>query len=429
MDDVIFIMLYVVTSLFFLNVTKIVKGSLLLPNTIFTLVWCFVGILSLINSVDILKPGFIVHFYIIVSILTFNVVYFFMSPIKKYEFNEFGPELEQKYEINYKMIYFVVIITILLVSSHTISAISTIRQYGFDMTLVRVTNYSNIESSSNIFLGFFTRSIPVAVVTAVSLVGSYNLNLGKRKLIITSLFMVLLYTFTFGGRYQLLNFIYFYFASYLILKRQKKIKIKKKYIIFIISILVIMTVLRGSELSLLYNAIVMYFVGSLSFLEFILNHPDLFGITDGNTYGYLTFGFILEPIVLALKLFLGLDIHVPSYYFNIHAQTFYDIGVLGQNYYNNNTTMFYNFIYDFGVLGPIIGTAIIAVLICLFESRIKKYYSLRDLFLLVYFYSVILNSTMMYTLTNINASLTIIFLLLFIKRKNKVKVEQKFKYR
>ncbi|CAM5185014.1 hypothetical protein UACE39S_01439 [Ureibacillus acetophenoni] len=422
MTNVLIVILYVVIFLSFVSITKYLKGFTVLPNTIFTFVWSFVAILSIVNNVGIIKPSFTIHFYIFTSIFTFNLIYLLFSPMKKnngIELNLKQTNFEDKYKINYKLVYFIVFLSMCFMSVHIITAFTTILQYGFDMTLVRTINFSKVENSTSMLFGFLTRSVPVAVVTAVSILGSINMNLRNRKLVILSITMVLLYTFAFGGRYQLLNFIFFYLASFLILNNRKnfKIKIKKRYIISLVTVIVIMTTLRGSELNELFEMIILYFVGSLSFLEVIINNPDNFGLSNGYMFGYLTFGFLLEPFILALKLFFGSSLDIPSYYFNIHAQTFYDIGTYAPIYFNNNTTMFYNFIYDFGVFGPLIGTLIIVSLICFFEIRFKKYNSYRALIYLVYFYSVILNSTMMYTITNINSSLIIFFIYIFIKRR------------
>ncbi|NLN49324.1 MAG: oligosaccharide repeat unit polymerase [Clostridiales bacterium] len=409
--------IYVVMTLLSTLFTFIKYQVLILPNTIFTILWSFVGLLSMFNSLDLIEPSATIHLYIISSIVIFNILYLSFSPGSKKRIFRYLKK-DSIFEIDYPLIYIAAAVSIGFLSIHTINTIAEIRQYGLDMTGIRVMNYGAVENSDIMFFAFFTRSVPLAVTTAVSLIGSINLNMGNKKLVLLSIFMVVLYTFTYGGRYQLLNFISFYIGSYLILKRKSKIKLKKSYVVLLVGALVFMTVLRGASIGDLFRKITSYFVGSLSFLELILRNPQLFGLADGSyTFGYLTFGFFFEPIVLAIKLFLGSGIKVPSYYFNIYAQPFYNIGEGTAIYYNNNTTMFYNFIYDFGSAGVIIGTGFVALMICLLEKRYIKANNLRSLFLLVFSYSVIINSTMMYTLTNVNASLILLFLAVFVRKR------------
>ena len=92
---------------------------------------------------------------------------------------------------------------------------------------------------------------------------------------------------------------------------------------------------------------------------------------DVKHFGYLTLGFITEPIALILKVLFRMNIKVPSYYFNIYAQKFVNIGASGVSLYNNNTTFWYPFILDFGFKYAIVG-AIIFFCIIAFVSNKKN---------------------------------------------------------
>ena len=410
---------YSLVCLVIVMMTKYKYRIYILPNTVYTVLWAGVGCLGILNNLDLLEPSLKVHFYILTSIVIFNITYFIFSPQFKSNRKPLQNTVGSNYIIDYKLVYYFTAIALLLLSIHTVEAFNIVLRNGLDMTLIRNTNNYNVENSGVLFFGFLTRSIPLAITTAVSLISAINLNLNNKKLSLCAILLISVYTFTFGGRFQLLNFVTFYLATYLIFKNKFKVKIRKRYIGLAIIMLALMTILRGAELSLLIEKVIIYFVGSLSFLELIISNPNFFGIGEVPIIGFLTFGFIFEPIVLALKLFFGVNIDVPSYYFNIHAQKFYDIGEATVRLYNNNTTMFYNFIYDFGQIGVILGPIIICLLICISESKYNKKNNLRSLLFLVFLYSVIVNSPMMYTLTNINSSLILIFLFIFVKKQRK----------
>ncbi|MEI2400457.1 hypothetical protein, partial [Paenibacillus phytohabitans] len=210
-------------------------------------------------------------------------------------------------------------------------------------------------------------------------------------------------------------------AGYLILKKFKDIKIKKSYVFIGIILLLIITLLRGTSGYSLLDMGVLYYVGSFSYLELIMQHPMLYGLSNSLLYGYLTFGFLIEPFVLLLKLVFALDIDVPSYNFNIYTQTFVNIGETKSIFYNNNTTMLYTFIRDFGDFGIILGPALIAIAVCVVESTLNKYNNKLMVYFFVILYSLIVNSTMFYTMMSISSSLLIMFVLILSHNKKKSK--------
>lgn len=408
------IVIYIILIATSLAVTKNKYRIFIRPNTIFSILWCAAGILAICNNLGIVSPTIKIHTYIIASVITFNLVYFiFLKNINKTSMSVNDLTLQ----VNYKVIIVLSILGLLLISPNTLVAIKTLLLTGFSLSAVRV-NYATQTASGKFFYVFFTNNLPIAIFGATSLIAAIDLVNKKQKLLLLAIFNVLIGTITFGGRYLIMNFIIYYIAGYLILKKYNHIKMRKSYILTAVIVLVSITILRGTDGLSVLNMAILYYTGSLSYLQVILTNPELYGLTSLPMYGYLTFGFLFEPFVLGLKLLLGLNIDVPSYYFNIYAQPFVNIGETSIRYYNNNTTMFYTFIRDFGESGVVIGTALMAIAVCLIQNRFEKYGKIRSLYILVLLYSVIFNSTMMYNLTSISSSLVIIILLFVSRERN-----------
>lgn len=421
MNEIFLVFTYLIVILYFILLTKLRFRTILLPNTIYTILWGSCGIASIYNNLGLIKPSLRIHAYIIISIFVFNIFYITFGNRKtKHEINK--PIIHQKHEINYKLIKILNVIAIILISKHFIHSISILISNGFDLTSVRNQVYVGITESGNFIMMLLTRTIPSSIFNITALIASIDLCMKKKELIYWSIIGTLVYTITFGGRFLILNFIIYYISAYLIMKKQDDIKINKKHIITGIILLSVITISRGLGEESLLDKIILYFAGSFSFLEVILNSPTNFGFSNGLMYGYLTFGFILEPIVLFLKAVFGFNIDVPSYFFNIYVQDWYNIGDSIYRVYNNNTTMLYTFLRDFGEFGVIIGTLFIAILISINEKNYRFKNDLRSLLVLVYMYTVVINSTIIYSMTNLGSSLMFILIIICVKSKNKTKI-------
>lgn len=405
---ILIVLLYFLLIIFSFSISKIKYNTILRPNTLFTLLWGMCGILSISYDIGTIVPGIRIHIYIIVSIITFNITYF--SLVKNSKIIDYKvPTLKEQ---NYKLIILIWLFAMLLVSTHFITAIQLLFTSGFNLGVIR-DNYSSLNASGRDVFVFLTKNIPSAIFSAVTIVAANDLVNKKYKLLPIAFLSIITVTITFGGRFAILNAIIYYFASYIIQKKYRKIKIRRSYIFIAVITIASITILRDTSGISIFDMGFLYYVGSLSFLELILQNPTSYGLSDPLMYGYLTLGFIFEPIVLVLKFFLGVDIDIPGYHFNIYAQVFANIGESHVMYYNNNTTIFYTFLRDFGEIGIVLGTAFIAVIISASQKRFEKHQSIRSLYILMFLYSVIFNSSMMYTMTSISSSLLIIFLIIF----------------
>ncbi|MEI2393114.1 hypothetical protein V8V55_25305, partial [Priestia megaterium] len=65
------------------------------------------------------------------------------------------------------------------------------------------------------------------------------------------------------------------------------------------------------------------------------------------------------------------------------------IGMNKYQLFNNNTSIIYTFLRDFGIFGLLIGPSFIALLMALSENKYYKKGGLRSLVFLIYMYTVI----------------------------------------
>lgn len=409
------VLIYINFLIFSILATKLRYNRIFLANTLFTVIWTLSGILSLVVDIGTVLPSVTVHFYALFSILVFNIVYLIFTQVK--DVTPLTTLSSKPYKINYKSVYIIEIIAIILIIPNLVMSLQILLSVGFDLKYVRDSAYLLTRFDSQV-LNFFFRGVPLALFSTIMLLSIYSLvTKGERKLLYLTFFNLIIEVLTFGGRGSLWDFVAFMLGAMIITNVPKKIRIKsRKYIYFIITSLIIITVFRGVELGEVADTVYLYLVAPFSYLEVILDHPLEFGLKEPLLLGYFTFSFILEPIVLILKSMVGLDIKVPSYYFNIYAQNFTNIGRDSVIYYNNNTTMIYPFLRDFGIIGIILGASTLAFITCYFQKKGVRQGNIKYQLLLIFMYNILFDSAKGYGL--INTTMFIIFwALTFIKIK------------
>ena len=409
----LFNMNYILLIIISLIVTRKMFGVYLLPNTIFTLIWSTCGILSTFKVLEIIQPSPLIHVYTIIAIISFNIAYLFgAQDTKKNEQN-----CDFQYVVNVKLLYLLNILAFVAMLPNLISSMKIIIASGFNLFAVRYNVYVLSGVESNIFEIYLTRIFPNIIFTGTLLIAVSNFVRKNKQLLVTALLGVIASTLTYGGRYELLNAITFYIAFYLIDKNHLQIKLKKKYLLIMVIGLFAVTQLRGTNGMTIFEMFYFYFPGSFSMLEAGIRNPELLGLNEVPLFGYLTLGFILGPIALILKLLIGLNIEVPSYYFNIYAQKMINIGDGSLFYTNNNATMLYTFLRDFGEIGVIIGPFFLALLMTFFQDRHLKKNDYRSYLILAYLYTIIISSPMMYGLTTETHGFIIAMIMVVVKKK------------
>lgn len=402
--------IYIALAIISVTLTFIKYRCVFQFNTFYTLLWAVVGILALINKVGMITPRIEIHYIIIFSIILFNILTFIFckDKIQKKDINT-----EESY-INYKLIYIFNIIIFIILTPFFIKALSATFNGSFGLREYMVEYTSASSSVRDYVVVFIQRNIPMAIIQATGIIAGVELAKGNKKLLIIALIGQALYMFIYGGRVLLMSFALSFFVAFILLRKSKKIQFKKRYIVILVILLafiVFLTLQRNMDGYSLWDWGIIYFVGSLSFLELIFQNPASFGLTQ-LTYGKITFGVILDPIILILK-FLGLNIVAPNYEYDKYSQPYVNIGDANNPiWYNNTNTIFYPFIRDFGAVGIIIGISFLAGTSIYLQNKFNKTNKNEYLYLLVFMYGVLFNSSLAYDLYTTGATITIIFIIL-----------------
>lgn len=336
-------------------------GKLVNIVSVFALLWCTTGFLSGIEASGLRTPSLTVHFYAWFFILVVSLII-----LRFYRKQSLGEDI---LSFDNTSVWILQIVSYLLYAYTFVTSLIIFLNTE-DFEAVRELYYHT--TSINYYLTLLFRIIPSGLMDGLIIYYVYRtFATGKFVYLIYASLNVLLLTFSAGGRYAIMLL---FFCTCICFISQNYIKKRlKNYLFFgLIALLLFVefiTLKRGQSVG---NTLLTYFSGSLSFLDYIIENPFDFGLNE-QTHGYLTFGAIIEPFVLLLKV-LGLTkLETPSYEFDQYCQEYYNISTTGDAlYFNNNTTILYYFIRDFGEIGVIIGAILISLIIVIFMRRRKK---------------------------------------------------------
>lgn len=388
--------------------------------SVFTTIWFFWGTFSCLGFFNLRVPSFHVHLlaWVFVSIVDFCFVLFVKS--------DYDCSLCDLGGLNCIFrAYFLQILSLLLL----IPLIYKTASLYFSSTgLATIRNiYFSGTNFSSLYQDLFFRVIPMGFMQALIIFYTYySFETKQYKYLMYSFLNVILITLISGGRYELMLILYTVLILWLtgqINIEQDTFKIKyknklKKIILLVLGVMVIITLERGQAI---IKNIYMYFSGSLSFLDYILENPSSFAL-DKPLHGYLTFGAIIEPIVLFLKVIGLTTAKVPSYEFNIYCQNYYNIGANGYHIlFNANTSVLYYFIRDFGFFGVIIGALFVGVVATYSYNRWKKESTFWGL-IFIFIGNAMLNSIMTYQLFGSNPFFICCAFFLLTQRKITIKL-------
>lgn len=396
--------------------------------SIFTGLWCFFGILSSFGMYGMRIPVLQVHLYacLFVSVVDVIIILFcrqrnlsiYMSNVLLHK--EKG-NVQTRASVCKSYATAIQVVALVFYMPMIVNSIKAFLEGGF---LGIRNSYFGTEYEGRYLFSLLCRTMPSSFLTGLIIHYMYSaFETQKWKFFIYAFLNAILLTLVNGGRYALMQVL----LSAVVLMvmqgrsvqkadRQERFFKKKiiKGIVVIALVMFMVTIFRKQEI---FKNIVVYFSGSFSFLDYILDNPTDFGLIE-NLNGYLTFGCIAEPVVLGLKV-LGLTtMKTPSYLFNIVCQNFYDIGSGSTTLlFNNNTTVLYYFLRDFGVWGIVIGGIFLASLVVYSYNKWNsgsRFYAL----IFVYMAVILLNSIMTYQLFACNPFFVVFALYFCCKKAN-----------
>lgn len=386
-----FVIIYSLVFVVFAVLSKIKFKHIITFSTIFTFLWCLFGSLSTFGFYNLRVPSVSVHLSALFFVCVFNVAFLIFAKKKNVWHINVNASFVKRANV-------LQIITMIL-SAYLFVKMAHIFIATGSLSSVRDTFFSK-EIFSSEYLDILFRIVPVSLMQGLVIIYIFCFyQYKKMRYLLIAVLDALIVTMVNGGRYAILLLIYCAIAA-MIKSRdlpKNKIDVKNRRIIGItlalsLTFMVFITIFRGQDF---IRTVVVYFSGSFSFLDLIYSEPTMFALNE-QLYGYLTFGAFFEPIVLILKV-LGLtDAKVPQWYFNIYCQHFYSITSTGTKIYiNNNTTIIYYFLRDFGQVGPLLGGLIFGLCFAFVYNKSSKNGVFIKL-LFMYLCSVVFNTVMTY---------------------------------
>lgn len=388
--------------------------------SVFSGIWCLFGSLSCLGLYGVRTPGFLVHIYAWIFVGIVDFIFLLFSTRHHIDINDNAYEAI-RYNSRAKNLQIVSCVLIIPLALKVVASfvgsgsLATIREMYFSGT-----NFTSM------YQDLLFRIVPMAFLDALIIYFVfYSFETRKYKYLVYALLDTLFVTVMNGGRYAFMMLLY----SILILwvtgeinvsKENRFQKYKKKIqkiAIVIVIAMVVVTINRGQKI---IENILLYFSGSLSYLDYIIEHPSQFALNQP-LHGYLTFAAFIEPIVLLLKV-LGLTtMKVPSYEFNIYCQKYYNIGT-GSKYIliNANTSVIYYFLRDFGTIGVVIGAIFMGGLLVKAYNKWQcgnRFWGL----IFIYLGNVAFNSIMTYQLIGPTPFFIIIAFYTLAQKKVKIK--------
>lgn len=416
--------LYIILLLFLLVIARNKFGRWTNVVSVFSFIWFGITGFASLGVFGYRIPNLTTNIYIVTYVLIVNLIILFFSTGKTDQCEKSYLEMEP---INNA--FLIETIVLLLLSP---SIMNAVRVFATSRSFVAVRlSYFRGDYLSSPFAGLLFKQIPIGMLQGLIIYHVfYSFETKRYKALAVAVFNTVLITVVNGGRYAIMLLIYsiliLWMTNHISLSDSKWInkyrKSIKRTVIIILLAMVALTVNRGQ---VIYRSVIGYFSGSISFLDYIVQNPQLFEL-DQPLHGYLTFGFILEPIVFLLKYLRITDAKIPSYYFNIVGQNYYNVGNGTQTHYMNaNTTIIYHFIRDFGFLGIIIGALLVGTLTVLFYNRWKKKNDRFAGMLFIYMCNVLFNSIMTNQLFA-NTPLFVFFAIYLCTHLNKTQISFKF---
>ncbi len=418
---------YLTLLLFSLFVSKRKFGSYINIASIFTALWTFTGILSTFGFFTLRKPIWDVHLFAGLFILSVNITFLFGVKSRAKMVLSNTVQQQDKEVCNKASGAAIIQIISLILASSLLFRMFSLLLRGNSLSTVRDIFFSHEAFSSEIAEMFF-KIAPVGLMQGLVVYYVYFAFNNRSPIhILYALINAVLITIMGGGRYAVLLLIYSLVITMIIYKGKHSVSaglLKKKttkYIIGGVVVILMVTVSRGQDF---WKTFVTYFSGSFSFLDYILQSPEQFALNE-HLYGYLFFGAIIEPVVLLLKVAGLTTIKVPQYHFNIYCQQFYRISDLShQITINNNTTILYYLLRDFGIAGIAIGGMIFGFVIAKLYNRAIEGKEFSTL-LLIYMSNVLFNTVMTYQFFGMYPFF-IVLVLFWCSRKKKFILKARF---
>ncbi len=395
-----------------LLLTRYRFGTYITGNTVFTFFWCLILALSSFGLYGLYVPSTYVYVISFVSVIVFNLPFLVGRKVKKYSVsaNDIQGSISLKYLVLGHIVAYYFAFPYLKYS------IEFVAKNGF--SAIRGVELEDIGQSTYIALGFQWICLPFFTITIIFCAIKIAMQQTNKLLLVLALLDTFTYAIIYGGRYIILKFLFYIFAAVIIVSGGKILQIIKKHLKIIIlgalgiSLLVYLTSLRSlSNMTFLGN-MVGYYVGSLSLLSELVG-KNLQGAYLG--YGHMTFGFIINLFMAALKLVFGIEYMGSDTIFTSFAGNYHFIG----NNIKTNAlpTALYAFILDYGKEFFFVGVLILAIFSAVIEKRFYKKQTVRNFAIYLFVLYNVFDTILVYDYISPGTCMTFVFLVLLTKNK------------
>lgn len=338
--------------------------------------------------------------------------------------------IEEELEINYVLVYILLIMSLLYLVPNTIQIINLMRQ-GHTLKQIRFS-FWNIDTSDLYNLRFehsYRVYVFQTIMNIIPAIAVIDLLAGKRdkKLLIGCIVISILNVMVSGGgRLHIMYLACDLVLVFLICRNRIFISSKLKKVILVFTGMLIVAfvyVTIARDITSVLKSFYVYLAGCVPHmdirLEPIIAERDL-------TYGIASLKGLTQPFLLALRLtgIFGID-QYPQIFLN--ASEFMDlrsIVYIGDGIrYNGFVSLFYYFFLDGRYIGVAVGSFIYGALGMWLYMNVKTKFSLRNLLVYaIYFRTLVISMT---RLQFVQVHYTMAFILAFFIFKKKVYKTQK----
>lgn len=401
------------------------------PLTIFSFMWLiivFLANLKLFGMYDFSDKPFIL---IIIGVIGFAIGYWLIKYCFLIRLNRYKSiciKTSDKYEFNYRVIYFFEIICFLFYIWFCIEIIKKINS-GISYSMIRsmyqgyleealITNKLALLIKSWIAMPIVYLSIPVMLITVFE-------KKNKNGLILLCAGNILMHIFCSASRFVMQ---YLIFESILLLflykkKISKKVqKIIKKVIILSILVIISMTVIRHqasttiSEESV-FKSLYSYICLCIPLFDKWINIIDNYQL---QTFGMASFSGIYAILNLFLFKRIGIISPIYEYTYDLISATEIFMNIFETKKYNAFVTIFYYFYLDFRTIGILLGCIFYGAIYSISFTKVTKSRNILNLLIFLLLSQGLIKSMVRLEFTMASYVVAFFYALIFIKKSSKI---------
>lgn len=412
-------MIAIAFTLFFFTVfiiNTIIFKRIINYLNLFMLIWSSIAVLSTFGFYNFFTPPNLAYFYILLFLVTLEIssIVFLKVRIKTSMTKRISEPLYYK-QLNWKRLNYISILCTLIMMPFAIKGLKVILSEG--IYRLRISGFSDVLYTTSQKLLLMNIVQPLIITIAIFSIIDFVFNKKLRISLLITILNCLLYICIFGGRWILLEFVLLTCIIMISKYRLNLIEIvnKNKFAMISVAVIVIVMVVITYNRSvsggsgIFYN-IYVYFVGSIHLLGVYINSPDYYLLNGDNfLYGKELLSGVLQPLIIILQS-IGFDIKSGIEILNQTTQQYSYVSP--NTIMNNNVTLIYPFLRDYGILSLIINTIVLAAIYS--YIYLKKVKRSGIVFNSAYYFSVSLIPFLILEWMFARMSIILVFLFLFL---------------